>query len=264
MKPLYLETGKQIQVCLDGPALSVHKPGEAGRLFPLARLSRVVSGTDVIWQQAALLALARVGVPVVFVEAQGGVVARLLGMAGERSSLVQQLEEVLVQPQGLTRYGDWCEHCRRAQLLAIGRLYPWLGRLPEGGYLERRIRQLLKEEDAKEILIGMEHLRSRVFAWVTERLAHLGIGAQTPHLTGGIIDLPCDLATILQWQILVRWLALMLRYPAMRNSASAAGVRHDEHRITRCYQVLEAGLEQAGRTLIARLHLWTATRDCDS
>ena len=262
MKPLYLENGRQIRVCLDGPALNVHKPGEAERLFPLARLSRVVSGTDVTWQQAALLALAGAGVPVVFVEAQGGVAARLLGTAGERSALIQQLEEVLAQPDGRARYGDWCEHHRRAQLLAIGRRYPWLGRLPDSARLERRIRQLLKEADARDTLIGMDHLRSRVFAWVTERLAHLGVGAQTPHLTGGVIDLPRDLADILQWQILARWLALVLRYPAMRNPGR--GARHDEHRVTRCYQQLEAGLERAGRTLISRLHLWTATRDCDS
>lgn len=262
MKPLYLEGSPHTRVALDEPALVVARDGEADRLFPLQRLSRVISDTRVAWEQAALLALASNGIPLVFVDQQGQVAGRLLGQAGEPSSLVQQLEALLAQPDGVGRYHDWCEHQMREQLLALGRQYPGLGRLPDPDRMAARLASLLGERLEHTLLIGIDHLRSRIFAWVQEYLHHLGIGVQTPHLTGGIIDLAKDLTDILQWRVVMRWVVLVLRYPALRRTA-LDGYRQ-ERRITEFYQRFEADLDRAGRTLLSRLHLWTATRDCQT
>ena len=76
MKPLYLESRKGIRVFLDGPALLVRCAGEADRLYPVERLSRVVSHPAVSWEQEALLCLLGKDIPVIFIDDRGTVVAR--------------------------------------------------------------------------------------------------------------------------------------------------------------------------------------------
>ena len=89
-------------------------------------------------------------------------------------------------------------------------------------------------------------------AWASAR--------RPPHLTGGIIDLPTDLAGILQWKILLHWAGLLRRYPAARKAFDDEQQR--QRHLTWFYQQIEPTLDEAGRRVLARLHLWTATRDC--
>ncbi len=261
MKPLYLEGQKGIRVFLDGPALLVRCAGEADRLYPVERLSRVVSHPAVSWEQDALLCLLGKSIPVIFIDDRGTIVARMLGAGGERSSLVQQLEELLGRADGTERYADWCAHNQREQLLALARHYPWLGHLPDPERVHRRLLETVSRQLERQAAIAsIEHLRARTLAWTTERLMRLGIGAQTPHLTGGIIDLPTDLAGILQWKILLHWAGLLRRYPAARKAFDDEQQR--QRHLTWFYQQLEPTLDETGRRVLARLHLWTATRDC--
>jgi len=261
MKPLYLESRKGIRVLLDGKTLLVRREGDAERIFPVNRLSRVVSHVGVDWDSKALLALAGEGIPTVFIDEEGAVAARVLGSGGERASLVLQLEELLSRADGVDRYEDWRAHHHREQLLSLSRQYSWIGGLPDPD----RMRGLLVERlngwlERQEVVMSLKHLHARTLAWSSERLSHLGVGAQTPHLTGGVIDLPSDLAEILQWRISVRWTVLLRRYPAARGTF--ADQRRRQRWLTWFYQQLEPSLEKEGRRLLARLHLWAATQDC--
>ncbi len=72
IRPLYLETSVEWTVALDdGIALSISAPDRTRRLFPLARLSRVVSPEKAKWTTPALVGCLRHGVPVVFHDNKG-------------------------------------------------------------------------------------------------------------------------------------------------------------------------------------------------
>jgi hypothetical protein len=70
--PLYLAPEGEAWVGLDGPALRVSRLDRAERIFPLRRIARVHTSPRVDSEQAALLACADAGIPVLFGSGQRG------------------------------------------------------------------------------------------------------------------------------------------------------------------------------------------------
>lgn len=106
-RPLYIAPGAETHVCLDGPALCVQRGEQAEQLFPLRCLSRIHCTDDARWSTEALLACARQGIGVLFVDDLGEVVARLLGRPGAVDDLSHRLLDFLLLPQALGRYEHW-------------------------------------------------------------------------------------------------------------------------------------------------------------
>lgn len=117
-KPLYLQGQNGLTVELDGPALRIRQPDRAAMLYPLARLARVLSKGEVHWTCAALLACAEAGVPVAFLDGNGGVRGYLFGPSSGDDTLYLRLRASLRRSDGLSRYADWrramTDHARRA------------------------------------------------------------------------------------------------------------------------------------------------------
>lgn len=107
MRPLYIEGCPGCRVVLDEPALRVVVPEQSDRLFPLSRVSRVVCSGVVDWSMSALLACADAGITLLFLQKNGEVRARWLGQSGVRQSLTQRVVDLLVRPDGLSRYENW-------------------------------------------------------------------------------------------------------------------------------------------------------------
>lgn len=117
-KPLYLQGQNGLAVDLDGPALRVEQPERAAMFYPLARLARVLSKGRVQWSCAALLACADGGIPVVFLDARGGVRGYLFGSLAGEDSLYHRLRDCLRRVDGVRGYRDWrcmmVAHAQRA------------------------------------------------------------------------------------------------------------------------------------------------------
>lgn len=107
MRPMYIEGKPGCRVVLDEPALRVTVPDKADRLFPLARISRVVCSGSVDWTMSALLACADAGIVVVMLSKTGEVRARWSGVCSDRQLFAQRLFDVLARPDGLDRYQTW-------------------------------------------------------------------------------------------------------------------------------------------------------------
>ncbi len=252
MKPLYIENRNKPRVHLEDPALVVQRENEAERLFPLNRIGRVISHEKVRWTQASLLALAKHGIPLIFHDNRGKIIARLLGLSGEPGSLVRQLEETLTLPYGPERYIDWYRHNERRILLELRSAHPWLAiPLNDPDRLHSVILKMLREKMARNAAtMSRNYIENRVHAWVSQHLGVLGIDASTPHLLGGVIDLPRDLSRLLQWHFMVSW----VEWVSARQIQGLAVSR----KVTEHFHRLETDLERQGRQLLNHLHLWAS------
>ena len=117
-KPLYLQGHNGLTVNLDGPALRIEQAGRAAMFYPLARLARVLTKGGVQWSCAALLACADGGIPVVFLNTEGGVRGYLFGSGVGEESLCCRLRDSVRRVDGVRRYQDWryqmAVHAQRA------------------------------------------------------------------------------------------------------------------------------------------------------
>jgi len=110
--PLYLAPAGQTWVGLDGPALRISQPDRAERLYPLRRIGRVHTNQRVDWEQDALLACAEAGIPVLFLDDDGRILARLLGRPGQRDELRGRLIEFLLRPEAAGMLRHWMDQHR--------------------------------------------------------------------------------------------------------------------------------------------------------
>jgi hypothetical protein len=119
IRPLYLDAGLPWQVRLDdGPALHLSAPGRARTLVPLNQLARVVSPANANWHSAALLACLRAGVPVLFSDGNGAIVAWCFGPRRRETTLGQLLRLSLEAPDGANVLVQWHAACGRREMLA--------------------------------------------------------------------------------------------------------------------------------------------------
>ncbi len=107
--PLYLAPECDTWVGVDGPALRVSQTDCAERLYPLRRIGRIHTNLRVEWEQDALLACAQAGIPVLFLDNDGLILARLLGRPGQRDELRSRLIEFLLRPESEGMLHYWIE-----------------------------------------------------------------------------------------------------------------------------------------------------------
>lgn len=122
LRPLYLASGNTLRVTHDGRALRVQAAGRAPAWYAYARLSRVVSATDVDWQAAALLACMGAGVPVCFLDGHGNPHGYCYGNLRRETLLDDLLAIALDAPDWEARFRHWnCGMHRQLMLQALTR-----------------------------------------------------------------------------------------------------------------------------------------------
>ena len=117
LKPLYLASGHRWQVRLDGAALRVCGRARAPSRYPLRRLSRVVSATDVQWNTEALLGCLGAGVPVLFCDSGGRPKAWCFGPRRRETTLEGLLREGLSRMDWDDRFADWRRAAERREMM---------------------------------------------------------------------------------------------------------------------------------------------------
>jgi len=249
-KPLYLQGHDGLAVELDGRALRVRQPERAAMLYPLARLARVLSKGEVRWSCEALLACAEVGVPVVFLDRDGGVRGYLFGSRSGENELYGRLRACLRRPGGWNRYASWrramADHARRtlAEQLRQAGVCPdpvlaWRGLTPLG-----RDAVIAAPDEAV-----LRRLRGLLAGLSAQLLVEAGLGAE--RLADleplALVD---DLAELLGWALAEPVLA------AARGRAEPGSDWRDERALTALVEARRDEVFRFGRLLLGRLRQW--------
>lgn len=255
--PLYLAPQGETWVGLDGPALRISRPDSAERLFPLQRIARVHSSPRVDWEQAALLACAEAGIPVLFVDDDGQVIARILGRPGQRDELRNRLVELLLRPEGTGMLRYWMDRnrLRAARWAAIK-----LGRRPGDAsaadirrWVNHTADQMAGPDAARQT---RQWLRSLAYGWMEAHLADLGFGRSTELGQAGQPPLAADLTDILYWYLEPARLSWLLRRrlsAQQKQEPQEAPVYRDAVRL---FESPEARAAVRGREITGCLHRW--------
>ena len=254
--PLYLVPEGEAWVGLDGRALRVSRPTTAERLFPLRRIARVHSSPRVEWEQAALLACAEAGIPILFVDDDGDVIARILGRPGERDELRDRLVEFLLRPEAPGMLRHWMRHHRQraARWAAIK-----LGRRSLNDRVDIRMwvnHAGDREAGTQSAQRSRQWLRGLAYGWMEAHLTDLGFGRSTELGQTGIPPLAADLTDILFWYLepaRIGW----LRRRRLAAQRKAEPLRPPAYRdVVRLFESRQTRASRRGREITGCLHRW--------
>ena len=248
-KPLYLQGQSGLVVELDERALRIRQPERAATFYPLARLARVLSKGEVRWSCEALLGCADAGVPVVFMDRDGGVRGYLFGPSSGEDALYRCLRACLRRSGGRNRYASWrcamADHARRtleAQLRQAGAgpdsVLAGCGGTPVGRGMAGAVL-----DDAT-----LRRLRGLLAGLSAQLLAEAGLSAeQLADLEP--LNLVDDLADLLGW-------ALVEPVLAAARLADLEPDQRDGRALTALVEARRNEVFRFGRLLLDRLRQW--------
>ncbi len=230
-RPLYLDPKAPTQVDIVGPALSIRVQGQAERLMPLRRISRILVNERTGLSTAALLGCADRGISILFVDIEGEVRGRLLGAPGERQELRQRLVDLLDRPDWKDLYGNWLYAQERRAVLRVQRRMrielQSASPISTGRWISEQAVRLAGPKDAARSQRWMEE---QLFAWMLHHLQTLGLGGQSELGQDGRPDLVADLSAVLRWYgepIRVGWLRRRADWAQRRSCVPSEIARHD-------------------------------------
>ena len=264
--PLYLAPAGPTWVGLDGPTLRVSQPDRAERLYPLRRIGRVHCNPHVDWEQEALLACAQAGIPVLFLDDDGLIRARLLGRPGQRDELRNRLVEFLLRPEAVGMLNHWLEeHGERAARWAaikLGNCNGHTKREPRRdqplvatfrSWLNQRAEHLAGADAA---LHSRQWLRGLAYGWMEEHLADLGFARTSEVAQVGVPPLAANLTDVFYWYLEPARLGwLTRRHLAARRRGEP--LRPPTYRETvRLFESHPTRAATRGREITGALHRW--------
>ena len=174
-------------------ALAMLVVGTQTLRYPLVRVARVVSSTDVVdWSGPALALCMRAGISITWLDAKGQAIGSIYPLQRTHTPLGTALELWTESTEGPTRYQNWLRSRRMDVLVRWGEAQTIT------------ITPQLWENTKREWVYGKNHnqhlplgLRSLCLAYVA---AQLGAGGLTPQLWGPrleVMDLDEDLCELL-------------------------------------------------------------------
>lgn len=256
-RPLYIATGADTLVQLDGPVLCISREERPEQYFPLQRIGRVHTAESVQWTSEALMACAHRGIGVLFVDEEGAVTARLLGRPGERDELYGRLMEFLLLPQAMGMYQYWLnDQDRRTAWWAGSKLgVPVHARDP------RRCREAIGRLAARYAgTQGAERsgqwLRAIAYGWMQSHLQDHGLGADNELGRSGQPALASDLTRLLMWYLepaRIGWLKRRYLAATRKGEPLRPPRQEDLIRLFESRAVRAAG---RGRAITGTLHRW--------
>jgi hypothetical protein len=256
-RPLYIASGADTLVRLDGPALCVSREERPEQYFPLQRLCRVHSSDQIQWTTEALLACARRGIGVLFMDDDGTVTARLLGRPGERDELYHRLMEFLLLPQSMGMYQHWLnEHDGRTAWWAGSKLgIPVHARDPRRcrESIQRLARRYAGPEGAER---SGQWLRAIAYSWMQGHLQDHGFGTDNELGRSGEPALARDLTRLFMWYLeppRIGWLKRRCLAATRKGEPLRAPGQQD---LVRLFESRAVRAAARGRAITSALHRW--------
>jgi hypothetical protein len=257
-RPLYLDGSPAgpLHVLRDGPALCVRRDGLADRLFPFARISRIVVSGAVEWETAALLEVLEQGIPIVFLGRHGHVRGYCLGAQPRRAGLEARIEAFLDRPDWAERYADWYRAAERRSVLWIVRRL----RLPEDDLRAGAVRKRIDAVLARHVPLQQVHRgRALLQGWhqglVAELFAAEGVGGATLVGRREGLNLIHDFTRIVGWEINLA-LQHCVAWLAKRRGQTSFDEPKGRRRLLNEFEGWNAHLRDRHRRLIDGFTLW--------
>jgi hypothetical protein len=229
----------------------------ADRLFPLARIARVHTSPRADWEQAALLACADAGIPVLFVDDNGRVIARVLGRPGQRDELRDRLVAFLLLPEATGMLRHWLDRSRQRAARWAALKLGWRPTMERAAELRRRINttaeRLAGAEPAER---SRQWLRGLAYGWMEAHLVQLGFAASTELAQVGQPALAADLTDILFWYLepaRIGWLTRRA-LAAQRKGEPLRAPTYQE--AVRLFESSQARIATRGHEITGCLHRW--------
>ncbi len=241
MRPLYIEGKTGCRVVLDEPALRISVPDKADRLFPLARISRVVCSGSVEWTMGALLACADAGIVVLILSKTGEVRARWLGVSRDRQLFAQRLLDLLSRPDGMQRYETWRAAMQKMAARSFARragLHDWR-EIPVADLLSGLRLNLVN--DWPNVVNRIESL---LYGEMTLLLLEQGLDMQDESVQVNRLDLAADFSRLLLWDFYLPLLDMKGRSSSLP----------DERAVVELYQVRSDRVGILFRGTVNKLH----------
>lgn len=236
------------EITLDGPALKIRAPGKAPRLLPLARLRRVHAHTACRWQTKALMQCARLGIPVLFHEADSRPVARLAGSRTANPRLSRLLEEVSLRSDWPELYSQWLDAMRLQTLRYLARRNGIA--FDSARDLEALQPQLDRQAEATAGAETVTEVRRWVLlhchGWMAEHLGDLGLDRGLTDAAGEPVDLVWDLSALHRLGL----------HPLQLNLLHRKHGPLDRLYVTRVLEQHWRLVDRQGARLIGRFHRW--------
>jgi len=213
VKTLYMDGPRLRRVLRDGPALRVLAPACADRLYPFARIQRVIVSGYVSWDTDALLACAEHGVPVHFVGRDGTLRARVSNSGGpglHLTDLADSLKGLCLRHRGLQAYQGWMDGVANYARQRIAYELGW------GSTDPQRLRRLLTEQGRRYARTSeIRRLDRQLYGLVTVQLdgllRELGVDPEAAWLMDLGLSPVRDFTNILIWDLELPKLGMLKR-----------------------------------------------------
>lgn len=225
-RPLYLVAHQPMDVTYRAPALSIAVQGRADALYPLPRVSRILSRGAVAWSGEALAGCLDHSVPVLLLADDGRLRGVLTPHRHPPADLALHLASATLAPEWSERYGNWYLSQQRRVINRLAEALGWHLSDCRPGVVQRRLHLALHRHwrQPPQTLLGgpMAGLR----ATVAESLAQAGIDAGLATGAWGGINLADDLVRLAAWPLRGRLLASPAAPPVASGEAFAHYQRH--------------------------------------
>lgn len=198
--PLYLLEGVSRHVDLDGPALRLRQDRAPDLRYPLARLSRILTGQGIQWSSTALCACMEARIPIVFLGKDKRPLGYLLPTLTHRSRLDDTLQEYVSLNQWEAGYENWL----RAERMRI--LREWCAQRLLHGYevTESKYQELVHTYIYRKgtCLASMAPIYySAITTLVADMLVRSGVNVRYQDIGGGTLELLRDIADLMDMTV---------------------------------------------------------------
>lgn len=225
-RPLYLVAAQSMDVTYRAPALTIAVHGCADALYPLARISRILSRGAVAWSGEALAGCLDHGVPVLLMADDGRLRGVLTPHRHPPADLSLHLASAPLAPEWPEHYRNWYLSQQRRIINRLAAALGWRLHDCRPGVVQRRLDLALHQhwQRPPQTLLGGPMVGLR--ATVAESLAQAGVDAGIATGAWGGMNLADDLARLAAWPLRGRLLASPVPPPGHPVEAFAHYQRH--------------------------------------
>lgn len=186
--PLYLRGWEHTSVDALGPALAVQRAGRSLVRYPIARLSRIISGRNVQWSGRALNLCMHEEIPIVILDDKNSPCGYIQPAVVHRSTLDSLLQQWVDIPHWHISLENW----QRAQRMRL--VKAWCARRGRSGHdvSEKEYRELVRLHVQRMETMEAETNSlwcAALAAYVSQKLQEAGVAARYWGHGGGVLDL---------------------------------------------------------------------------